>query len=157
MIRNQQAQLQQLQQQNAGNNGNGAVDDSTPTSERSTSFSSFPPLPRPPSSHRRRSSLHLPNLRSRRNSSTYMAGPQSEISLTSSDWVALGSDGTGRRDSRDESAFYQAETASLTRENQMLRLRIRELGEPKIPSSSSRCLFQIQFSNIYVNHRKTTR
>ena len=29
---------------------------------------------------------------------------------------------------RDESAFYQAETQNLTRENQMLKLRIRELG-----------------------------
>ena len=28
---------------------------------------------------------------------------------------------------RDESTYFQAETASLTRENQMLRLRIREL------------------------------
>lgn len=30
---------------------------------------------------------------------------------------------------RDESAFYQAETQTLTRENQMLKLRIRELGK----------------------------
>lgn len=30
---------------------------------------------------------------------------------------------------RDESAFYQAETQMLTRENQMLKLRIRELGK----------------------------
>lgn len=30
---------------------------------------------------------------------------------------------------RDESAFYQAETQMLTRENQMLKQRIRELGE----------------------------
>lgn len=30
---------------------------------------------------------------------------------------------------RDETAFYQAETQTLTRENQMLKLRIRELGE----------------------------
>lgn len=29
---------------------------------------------------------------------------------------------------RDESVFYQAETQMLTRENQMLKLRIRELG-----------------------------
>jgi len=28
---------------------------------------------------------------------------------------------------RDESTFYQAETSTLTRENQMLKLRIREL------------------------------
>jgi hypothetical protein len=30
---------------------------------------------------------------------------------------------------RDESAFYQAETQMLTRENQMLKARIRELGK----------------------------
>jgi hypothetical protein len=36
-----------------------------------------------------------------------------------------GEEGLGR----DESAFYQAETQMLVRENQMLRLRIRELGE----------------------------
>lgn len=33
-----------------------------------------------------------------------------------------------RRNSfRDETAYYQAETSNLTRENQMLRMRIREL------------------------------
>ena len=35
----------------------------------------------------------------------------------------------GSATGRDESAFYQAETQNLTRENQMLKLRIRELGE----------------------------
>jgi hypothetical protein len=30
---------------------------------------------------------------------------------------------------RDESAFYQAETQMMVRENQMLRMRIRELGK----------------------------
>ena len=30
---------------------------------------------------------------------------------------------------RDDAAFYQAETQMLTRENQMLKFRIRELGE----------------------------
>ena len=29
---------------------------------------------------------------------------------------------------RDESAFYQAETLNLTRENMMLKVRVRELG-----------------------------
>ena len=49
--------------------------------------------------------------------------------------------------SRDESAYYQAETQTLTRENQMLRVRIRELekmlaeakhsapGEPAVASN----------------------
>lgn len=34
---------------------------------------------------------------------------------------------------RDESAFYQAETQNLTRENQMLKQRIRELGGSSVP------------------------
>lgn len=33
---------------------------------------------------------------------------------------------------RDESAFYQAETQNLTRENQLLKQRIRELGESTV-------------------------
>lgn len=41
------------------------------------------------------------------------------FSQESGDWVLGG---------RDESAFYQAETQMLTRENQMLRHRIRDLG-----------------------------
>lgn len=54
----------------------------------------------------------------------------------SSEWSGLGGGnesgqsgqtGQGRRGSRDESAFYQAEAAMLARENQMLRMRIREL------------------------------
>jgi len=36
--------------------------------------------------------------------------------------------GDGVPTGRDESAFYQAETSMLVRENQMLRHRIKELG-----------------------------
>ncbi|TKA47802.1 hypothetical protein B0A55_13180, partial [Friedmanniomyces simplex] len=39
------------------------------------------------------------------------------------DFLLMGGGGT----TRDESAFYQAETQTLTRENQMLKARIREL------------------------------
>jgi hypothetical protein len=35
--------------------------------------------------------------------------------------------------SRDEAAFYQAEAQNLTRENQMLKVRIRELGKLNSP------------------------
>lgn len=43
---------------------------------------------------------------------------------------------------RDESAFYQAETQSLIRENQMLRHRIRELGlSPYTLSNAPKRLF----------------
>ncbi|KAK5998489.1 hypothetical protein PT974_00868 [Cladobotryum mycophilum] len=65
------------------------------------------------------------------------------ISAESGDWVLGG---------RDESAFYQAETQMLVRENQMLRHRIRELekqlseaspasanpSEPSVPSNLTR-------------------
>lgn len=45
----------------------------------------------------------------------------------SNEWLLSG--GASGLGSRDESAFYQAETQMLTRENLMLRMRIRELGE----------------------------
>lgn len=49
----------------------------------------------------------------------------------SSEWSVVGGSESAvpaaRRSSRDESSFYQAEAAMLTRENQMLRMRIREL------------------------------
>lgn len=43
---------------------------------------------------------------------------------------------------RDESAFYQAETSNLTRENQMLKQRVRELGK-SCYILMYRCNFQI--------------
>lgn len=43
--------------------------------------------------------------------------------------AAAAGDSPVRRGSRDDGAFYQAEAAMLTRENQLLRQRIRELGE----------------------------
>jgi hypothetical protein len=51
-------------------------------------------------------------------------------SVVNGDWPPspLESVSAARRNSlRDETAYYQAETANLTRENQMLRMRIREL------------------------------
>ena len=41
--------------------------------------------------------------------------------------------------SRDETAYYQAETQNLTRENQMLRQRIRELGELLVFGGAEGC------------------
>jgi len=60
-----------------------------------------------------------------RRSRTPSRGPSpriraTSISAESGDWVLGG---------RDESAFYQAETQMLIRENQMLKHRIRDLGE----------------------------
>jgi hypothetical protein len=129
MIRGQQLQLQQMQQQQQqqhhqqqqqplhqhvqqqqnqlSTSGTAIIDDWTPTSERSVSYSPVQPLHNPA-----RSSAIDPAHGS-----------------YSSEWSILtGSEVGARRNSRDESAFYQAEAAMLSRENQMLRLRIRELG-----------------------------
>ncbi|MCJ1479154.1 hypothetical protein MMC13_007838 [Lambiella insularis] len=135
MIRQQQVQLQQMQQA-AGFNPSAsaaAVDDSTPTSERSFSFPNVPPTqpmsvtnPRPRSPVPR-SSFELSRRSSRRSRTSSRANSPSLRPLSaglhphSDEWL-LGSSGN-----RDESAFYQAETQTLTRENQMLRMRIREL------------------------------
>jgi hypothetical protein len=48
-------------------------------------------------------------------------------SASQTDWPPSPIEHARRNSIRDESAFYQAETAALTRENQMLRMRIREL------------------------------
>ena len=137
MIRQQQAQLQQMQQA-AGytpSTSTAAVDDSTPTSERSFSFPTVPaalpmsvtnPRPRSPIP---RSSVDLSRQSSRRSRTSSRTNSPSIRPLSaglhghSDEWLLPGSGG------RDESAFYQAETQSLTRENQMLRMRIRELGQ----------------------------
>ncbi|PYI07658.1 hypothetical protein BO78DRAFT_88067 [Aspergillus sclerotiicarbonarius CBS 121057] len=130
MIRSQQAQLQHLQQQQQHTQA--VVDDSGPPSERLTPFPPIPPLPTTSS----RASTQLPSsLSSRRPSrpSSQAASPNLRPLIDPSsgpegpDWTAGIGESTFRRGSRDESAFYQAEAAMLTRENQMLRHRIRDL------------------------------
>ena len=139
MIRQQQAQLQQMQQHlgHTPSTSTAAVDDSTPTSERSFSFPNVPPIhpasvtnPRPRSPAPRssfdlsRQSSHRSRTPSRAGSPALRPRPLSAgLQPHSDEWLLSGSHG-----SRDESAFYQAETQMLTRENQMLRNRIRELG-----------------------------
>ena len=151
-IRQQQITLQNAQQNAIYTPSTAAVDDSTPTSERSFSFPSVPgtlptsvhnPRPRSPtphgftstelsrqSSHRSRTPSH---------STSPMLRPMSAgIQAQNEDWI-LANSGLSRRDSqssRDESAYYQAETQTLTRENQMLRMRIRELGKLEINHST---------------------
>ncbi|KAF1923320.1 uncharacterized protein M421DRAFT_425982 [Didymella exigua CBS 183.55] len=140
MIRQQQAQIDTLtagQQQPS----NSAVDDGTPTSERSMSFSRsqsqathahvptsvISPLPsaaqprsRSPFNISRQSSFAD---RSRGGSHTGSPALRPFPGAPHEAHEMLPSSATGR----DESTFYQAETQNLTRENQMLKLRIREL------------------------------
>lgn len=140
MIRTQQQQLQLLQAAGGGQNAGAApvIDESMPTSERSMSFSipnvplaQLPsatiPVPRSPSTilHPRSSfdlaRSDLQRRTSRTPSRTASPGLRStSISGEPGELLNLGG--------RDESAFYQAETQMVIRENQMLRQRIRELG-----------------------------
>jgi len=134
MIRTQQQQLQQLQAATGQSHGTPPViDESTPTSERSMSFSANNPAhipssistPRSPSlALHPRSSFDIARADIQRRSRTpsRTASPRlrsTSISNEAGDAWSLGG--------RDESAFYQAETQMMVRENQMLRQRIREL------------------------------
>lgn len=135
MIRSQQAQLQQLQQQNREQNPQSATavidDTTTPASERSSSF--FPPIPPPATSSNRLSFSSHSNRRSSRPPSQAVSPnlrPQDASHTPESTEAFPGlRENMSRRGSRDESAYYQAEAAMLSRENQMLRQRIRELGK----------------------------
>ena len=163
MIRQQQLQLQQLQtQQSQSQLSDNAVIDATdrsdaatpgpPATASSVSANSSAPqsalplpsgsLPRSPGfPHHPRSSFDLAraDLHQRR-SRTPSRGASPHLRATSiggesgEQWVLGG---------RDESAFYQAETQMLVRENQMLKHRVRELGmfapSPTTPSSQVSC------------------
>lgn len=141
MIRQQQAQISTLQA-NQQPPSSSAVDDSTPTSERSMSISqpayashaAISPLPIP-AQQRSHSPFGLGSSISRQSS---LADRSRGGSHTGSPALRPISGQSGFHDyhdmlpssaTRDESAFYQAETQNLTRENQMLKLRIRELGK----------------------------
>ncbi len=174
MIRQQQAQIRQMQHASGAGGASGAhgaehsgavlIDDSTPTSERSMSFSAFSnnatpvthPQPRSPAAYNHhRSSFDMsrqPSRRSRTPSRTASPALRPVSATWSSSSVAGGAGGGagdlgtggelpwfvgGSGSGRDEAAFYQAETQMLTRENQMLRMRLRELGNENILSCSS--------------------
>ncbi|KAF2265966.1 hypothetical protein CC78DRAFT_567264 [Lojkania enalia] len=143
MIRQQQAQIAALQSTQGAQPNSAIVDDSTPTSERSLSLA--------PSAHASQANLpnsSIPNsiitnqprsrspfqlsrhssVAGRSRGSSHAGSPSLRpmsgggMAHESTDWLPGSAAGA-----RDESAFYQAETQMLTRENQMLKLRIREL------------------------------
>ncbi|RDW90386.1 uncharacterized protein DSM5745_02161 [Aspergillus mulundensis] len=131
-IRNQELRIQHLEQQHQS-----AIDDATPSSERSVSFPPGASL----STLGSRTSTQLPSsLSSRRPSQGQAHSPSlrpadSTRDMAAPEWVAgpglSPGESIGRRGSlsREDqsSSFYQAEAASLARENQMLRQRIRDL------------------------------
>ncbi|KAJ8119023.1 hypothetical protein ONZ43_g3876 [Nemania bipapillata] len=136
MIRQQQLQLQQLQAAQGQSQSSVAAEDHPSTSDRSTSMSHPPgsipssvtpssgPMPRSPSVSHARSSFDIARDTLQRRSRTPSRGassPRLGAALTSQEGEPHLSG------VRDETSYYQAETQSLVRENQMLRHRIREL------------------------------
>ncbi|KAI0017526.1 hypothetical protein F4780DRAFT_755345 [Xylariomycetidae sp. FL0641] len=137
MIRQQQVQLQQLQAAQGQSQTSVAAEDA-PARERSTSNLSQqnmvvppPTIPTPSSSNPRspsvthhRSSFDLAREALHRRSRTPSRGASSPRLRSTS----ISQEGEPHLSGvRDESAYYQAETQSLVRENQMLKHRIREL------------------------------
>ncbi|KAI4233410.1 MAG: hypothetical protein L6R40_007074 [Gallowayella cf. fulva] len=137
MIRQQQLQLQQMQQHAnyTPTTSTAAADNSTPMSERSFSFPNVPatapmsisnPRARSPA---RRGSYELSRRSSRQSRTPSRTGSPSfrpssaGLQVQGEDWM-LSAGGQG---SRDDAAYFQAETQMLTRENQMLKMRIRDL------------------------------
>jgi hypothetical protein len=129
MIRSQQAQLQHLQQNQQQNpqSGTAVVDDTTPSSERSTLF--FPSTAPPAPSGNRLSISSLSNRPPSLSTSPNIRPQDASRGSEGTEAFPTLRESTSRRGSRDEGAFYQAEAAMLGRENQMLRQRIRELGK----------------------------
>jgi hypothetical protein len=141
MIRQQQLELQRLQgsQPSFGSGDDSAISERSvqgtplpqsasavapsPSMPSSATMGSYPRSPVLPHPHPRSSfDVARTDLHRRSRTPSRGASPRlrsTSISAESGDWVLGG---------RDESAFYQAETQMLTRENQMLRHRIRELG-----------------------------
>jgi hypothetical protein len=136
MIRQQQLQLQQLQAAQGQGQGQSSIAAEEPpsTSIHSTSVSHVPgtvftpssSTPRSPSLSLPRSSLDMARDALHRRSRTPSRGPSSPRIRSAS----ISQEGEPHLSGvRDETTYYQAETQSLVRENQMLRHRIRELGK----------------------------
>jgi hypothetical protein len=141
MIRLQQDQLSALQSHGQGQSQTNPQDSSAiaPTpdqpSSRSGSFSSAVPVSHAqtglphghgifnrPHSLSRQSSARISNTGSNSHATSPALRPSSgNLGPLTEDFLLGGT--------RDDAAFYQAETQMLTRENQMLKFRIRELGE----------------------------
>ncbi|KAL5889998.1 hypothetical protein ACKVWC_005217 [Pyricularia oryzae] len=125
VIRDQQIQLQQAQAQGHLPHVATGDDVAVQSGPASSSLPSAAPAssihPRSPVQAQHRGSFDFTRGDMAQRTPSYTASPRLRSTSISGDseHMALGG--------RDESAFYQAETQMLTRENQMLRHRIRDL------------------------------
>ena len=124
IIRNQQTMLDSLRAQDQPAPNSAVADDSEQETSRTASISLASTQPTLPIQTRRPVSRHNS---SATRSPALSARMSHEHSGSHSDWPPSPLESARRNSNRDESAFYQAEVANLTRENQMLRVRIREL------------------------------
>jgi len=147
-IRQLQDQVQRQQQQQPQGQSAVAGDEapgrsaplpiSTSSPQPAVGFHSSGSLPRSPIFPRSSFDMARADLRHRSRTPSRNASPRlrsTSISADSGELWALGG--------RDESAFYQAESQMLIRENQMLRHRIREL---------ERQLSELQGTNASLTH-----
>jgi len=142
-IRQLQEQVQRQQQQNpSAIAGDEASDRSVPVPNTTASpqpiYPSSGSLPRSPVFPRSSFDMARADLRHRSRTPSRNASPRLRSTSISADsgeaWALAG---------RDESAFYQAESQMLVRENQMLRHRIREM---------ERQLAELQGNNTSLSH-----
>lgn len=153
MIRLQQDQLAAIQRQNNGN-------ESSPTNTEHSRYPTPPStLPTPAStaiteqssprsssvSHAQHPHFNRPHSLSRQSSARLSTQGTNSRGNSPALRPQSGSLGPLTEDfllggTRDDSAFYQAETQMLTRENQMLKLRIRELGKSQSLVAAERLL-----------------
>lgn len=125
VIRDQQIQLQAQAQGHLSHAAANADESAIQSGPPSSSFPSGTPalgmIPRSPVQAQHRGSSDLSRGEIPQRAPSYTASPRLRSTSISGDseHMILGG--------RDESAFYQAETQMLTRENQMLRHRIRDL------------------------------
>ncbi|KPI34718.1 uncharacterized protein AB675_9430 [Cyphellophora attinorum] len=139
LIRTQQSQLDAMRAQQAdrrSSHPNSALADDSETDGSRSASVSFPSV------HPAIPAGQAPRIPSRHNSSATRSPALAaylphEPSSSHSDWPPSPLEHPRRNSFRDESAFYQAETANLTRENQMLRMRIRDLEKQLAEANTS--------------------
>jgi hypothetical protein len=135
MIRVQQEQLATIQRQN-GEPSPALTEDSSHPTPASTSCTpatnatteALPPLTASTGGHASRVELQRPRSMSRESSLWPNSRGTSPALMAQSGTLAPLTEDFFLAGTRDDCAFFQAETASLTRENRMLRKRVAELG-----------------------------
>ncbi|KAI7266160.1 hypothetical protein KC345_g8274 [Hortaea werneckii] len=122
MIRLQQDQLAASQRQQSDTPSTSQASPEPPSSVPNPDSTTLPPQPQTNPFSPSTSATDLPRRLPRRSSSTQHSSPPALRPLSGTEHPLLGATTT-----KDETAFYQAETQTLRRENRMLKARVGEL------------------------------